>query len=445
MAIVAYYKDGLPHEASGQVIIEILGGPKPMTTVNNPIGHNPNAPAPVYTPWPAGPRPMSGQPAYDPARMPRFTSYSGIMAADKNISDLLAAASKTYPLNIATVKTDSDSTIKKIEVSFANDDVVLLKALKNLQEANTALDVALADEVVATKNLAEKTKLAQAGTERGIKMFKMDNFRSKPNLWDAVVATMSHSPGYMNYWEDNVTKPKNEEYLAKNNLLTLKNRVTLITSDVIKKTAELESELKTAEQRKQDADLKEIVQSVFSNAATIADKYGEKIGAFAKELANNVEGKTIRSYQEAVEMFAKIEANPNLKLSTSDKSAIADAITAFNKETLAQNLNRLGKSLGIVDKGFTAETLYQKTTDGFKTGDWEPLMLEIEAIALSGVAAAVATKFITAALLSIPAMPLAIPAVVGIGLTLILTGIISSYIDADMAKKLNNELISSAY
>lgn len=93
MAIVAYYKDGLPHEASGQVIIEILGGPKPMTTVNNPIGHNPNAPAPVYTPWPAGPRPMSGQPAYDPARMPRFTSYSGIMAADKNISDLVAAAS----------------------------------------------------------------------------------------------------------------------------------------------------------------------------------------------------------------------------------------------------------------------------------------------------------------------------------------------------------------
>ncbi|MDU7173557.1 MAG: colicin-like pore-forming protein [Klebsiella oxytoca] len=192
------------------------------------------------------------------------------------------------------------------------------------------------------------------------------------------------------------------------------------------------------------------IQTSMTLAAQSAEKIsqhaGQKAGEIARNLANTVRGSKVRNYSDAKKTLDKLLKNPKLSLKQADKNAINQAITADKMKSLAKDFDALGKTLGFLDKGFTAKDLYEKYQTGYVTGNWQPLMLQIESMALSGIAAAYTYSFVTG-------ISLGVAAAVGITLSAtaaaiaaaIAAAVVASFFDVDFAENLNNQLIPKLY
>ncbi|UNA30334.1 colicin-like pore-forming protein [Klebsiella variicola subsp. variicola] len=178
----------------------------------------------------------------------------------------------------------------------------------------------------------------------------------------------------------------------------------------------------------------------------ISQHAGEKAGELARRLASKVRGDKISNYKEARAMFDKIKNQPKLGLNQSDRNAISAAFEAADVQTFSDNLNALGKTFGLVDKGFTAKSLYDNAKTGYVTGDWEPLMLQIESMAISGVAGAFTYSFTTSLLMGTAAtLGVALPFTAAVIVAALAAGIVAAYFDTDFAEELNESLIPSLY
>ncbi|ENU0191504.1 colicin-like pore-forming protein [Klebsiella oxytoca] len=192
------------------------------------------------------------------------------------------------------------------------------------------------------------------------------------------------------------------------------------------------------------------IQTSMTLAAQSAEKIsqhaGQKAGEIARNLANTVRGNKVRNYSDAKKTLDKLLKNPKLSLKQADKNAINQAITADKMKSLAKDFDALGKTFGFLDKGFTAKDLYEKYQTGYVTGNWQPLMLQIESMALSGIAAAYTYSFVTG-------ISLGVAAAVGITLSAtaaaiaaaIAAAVVASFFDVDFAENLNNQLIPKLY
>ncbi|MDF8664101.1 pore-forming bacteriocin colicin Y, partial [Escherichia coli] len=74
---------------------------------------------------------------------------------------------------------------------------------------------------------------------------------------------------------------------------------------------------------------------------SVGDKVGEYLGdkykALSREIAGNIknfQGKTIRSYDEAMASVNKLMANPDLKINAADRDVIVNAWKAFDAEDM---------------------------------------------------------------------------------------------------------------
>ncbi|HBM2948345.1 TPA: hypothetical protein LVK80_004962 [Klebsiella michiganensis] len=192
------------------------------------------------------------------------------------------------------------------------------------------------------------------------------------------------------------------------------------------------------------------IQTSMTLAAQSAEKIsqhaGQKAGEIARNLANTVRGNKVRNYSDAKKTLDKLLKNPKLSLKQADKNAINQAITADKMKSLAKDFDALGKTFGFLDKGFTAKDLYEKYQTGYVTGNWQPLMLQLESMALSGIAAAYTYSFVTG-------ISLGVAAAVGITLSAtaaaiaaaIAAAVVASFFDVDFAENLNNQLIPKLY
>lgn len=178
----------------------------------------------------------------------------------------------------------------------------------------------------------------------------------------------------------------------------------------------------------------------------ISEYLGEKYKNIANEIAGdlrNFQGKKLRSLSDALKTLEKIIGNPNMKISQADRNVLANAVRHIDTKTLADNFQRLGKAFGMFGNVLTAEKLREKAAVGFETGNWQPLMLELEAMVLSGYATGITMGVFSSILLTIASV-LSLPATSTIIGAVILTSIVTSFIDAELADKINKNLIPSA-
>ncbi|OWF75403.1 hypothetical protein B4903_20425 [Yersinia frederiksenii] len=172
----------------------------------------------------------------------------------------------------------------------------------------------------------------------------------------------------------------------------------------------------------------------------ITKMFGDEWGRIADNLSQNIRKKKIRNYHDAIATIEKLKSNEFYKIPTDYRNTISDAIKVLDKKTLADNFNRLSAASGLLAKEFTAEAFYSKIEEGFRTGNWKPLMLEIEAWALSGVAVAAMTRFIPYALFSLTLIIPMVTAPVGFAIVMLGIVILASLIDAKLVDKLNEEI-----
>lgn len=182
----------------------------------------------------------------------------------------------------------------------------------------------------------------------------------------------------------------------------------------------------------------------------ISKHLGEKYKTIANEIASdlrNFQGKKLRSLSDALKMMEKINRNPNIKIKQADRVVLANAVRHVDTKILSENFQRLGKSFGVLGKVLSVEKLREKAAIGCETGNWKPLMLEVEAMIISGyatgIAISIAISFISsiASFLAIGALPTTLAIIA----TIMLISYLASLIDDKVVDKINNLLIPEAH
>jgi len=195
---------------------------------------------------------------------------------------------------------------------------------------------------------------------------------------------------------------------------------------------------------------KEVLTKTSELITEMGDKVGEHLGnkykAIAKEIADdikNFQGKTIRSYDDAMDSLNKITSNPGMKINKADKDAIVNAWKNVDANDMANKLGNLGKAFKVADLVIKIEKVREKCIEGYETGDWGPLVLEVESWVLSGLTASVALGIFSATI-GVALLAAGVPAVaVGI-MGIITAALMGSLIDDKFVGELNNQIIRTA-
>lgn len=195
---------------------------------------------------------------------------------------------------------------------------------------------------------------------------------------------------------------------------------------------------KEAKAKAEKAFLLNISTIVSSSAEGISKRLGKNYQLAADEIANNIknfQGKRIRNFNDAMASLNKIMSNPGMKINKGDRDALAQAWRYTNTTDMANKLSNYGRFFKVADLVIKAEKIREKSIEGYETGNWKPLMLEVESMVLSGVASSVALAIVTGilSLFSISALPVIA--------AILVISIVSSFIDASLAERLNNKLI----
>ncbi|ENH8331263.1 hypothetical protein ABWE26_004248 [Escherichia coli] len=193
------------------------------------------------------------------------------------------------------------------------------------------------------------------------------------------------------------------------------------------------------------------IQSDVLNKATevisdIGNKVGDYLGdaykSLAREIADDVknfQGKTIRSYDDAMASLNKVLSNPGFKFNRADSDALANVWRSIDAQDMANKLGNISKAFKFADVVMKVEKVREKSIEGYETGNWGPLMLEVESWVLSGMAASVAMTLLSAIIGSFTLPALALTAINIAGIMGI--SYLASYIDASVAEKINNKLV----
>ena len=114
------------------------------------------------------------------------------------------------------------------------------------------------------------------------------------------------------------------------------------------------------------------------------------------------------------------------------------------KEDMGNKFAALGKTFKAADYVMKANNVREKSIEGYQTGNWGLLMLEIESWVLSGIASAVAlglfSSIVGSALLAVGT-----PAIVVGMMGIFVAAVVGVLIDDKFAEALNNEIIKPAH
>ena len=218
-----------------------------------------------------------------------------------------------------------------------------------------------------------------------------------------------------------------------------------------KAKADAEAKAKADAEAEKAKDEKEALTKASDIIADMGEKIGENLGdkykAVAKEIADdikNFQGKTLRSYEQAMASLKKILDNPGMKINKGDKDAIVNAWKSFKADDTAKKLANLSKAFTVAGVALKIETVREKSIEGYETGNWAPLMLEVESWVLGGMAASVALGIFSATLgtaLLAAGVPVVTVGIMGI----IVAGTVAALIDDKVVDFINNEVIRPAH
>lgn len=203
-----------------------------------------------------------------------------------------------------------------------------------------------------------------------------------------------------------------------------------------------------AENKRNEADALRQASEIISDVGEKVSKtLGDKYNKISKDIAGNIknfQGKNIRNFRDAMKSLNKLISNPNMKINQADKNALINAWKHVNAKDMANKLGNLSKGFKVADTVMKIEKVREKSIVGYETGDWGPLVLEVESWVLSGLTAAMALGIFSATL-GAYALSLGVPAIaVGIA-GILLAAAIGSLIDDKFANALNNEVIRPAH
>ncbi|EKN4689907.1 colicin-like pore-forming protein [Yersinia ruckeri] len=398
--------------------ITITGGPEKLP--NNP---SPNGG--IYVPQPQPGRESYGgwggvQVAYKPGG---FTPYNSIVALETQSDNQIANAKKSQPGPIQQTKTNAVTACNNAN-SVVYDPRVsnLVNTLKYTLQALSEVEV---ECNIAQNDLTTKTQIAKKALSDSLP--KLGLTKVDPRDYDVIFNVLQ--PVARKYWELNVVKQHVDEINAKQLLYSKLNKLNVAQSDVNNKTKLLNDVVYIV---KEENNIKDAVKFTANFYQTVTEKYGEQSAKIARELADAAKGKQIRSVDEALKAFDKYKDVLNKKFSVKDREAIAKALKSVDRKLMAKNLAKFSKAFGLVGKAVDGVDVVKEINNGMDTGDWRPLLIKLETLAVGrGAASLVAFTFGV-----MTASPLGI---LGFGLLMVIT---STLINDKLIEKINKYVLS---
>lgn len=131
-----------------------------------------------------------------------------------------------------------------------------------------------------------------------------------------------------------------------------------------------------------------------------------------------------------------------MKVKQGDKQALINAMKSVNANDVANRFSHFGKFFKAADIVMKIDKIREKSIEGYNTGNWGPLVYEVESMVLSGVAAAVAIGFVTGvlSLLALLGVPVLVTSVLAI-VSFVAIAYYTSRINAEFAERFNNEVV----
>lgn len=174
---------------------------------------------------------------------------------------------------------------------------------------------------------------------------------------------------------------------------------------------------------------------------------GEKYKSVAKEIADNIknfQGRKLRNYHDAMVSLNKALSNPAAKINKGDKDALVNAWKSIKINDMANKISNLNSAFKVADVVIKIEKVREKSISGYETGNWGPLVLEVESWVVGGITSSIAlalfSSIVGSALLS---FGISVTAVGIMGIIVAVT--IASMIDDKLVDKINNAIIRPAY
>lgn len=130
-----------------------------------------------------------------------------------------------------------------------------------------------------------------------------------------------------------------------------------------------------------------------STAAEISFKtFGQRFNDLSVALLSNFRNANAVPFDQAMEMLARSQSHPHMKIAPEDIETIKKAVHAIDYKDIGDSMQKMSKGFGYAGKALQIESIYDKLLIGIETNNWKPLLLEFESMA-AGAAAAFAIAF----------------------------------------------------
>lgn len=468
---IAYYEDGVPYSADGQVVI-VIDGKMPVDTGAGGTG--------------GGGGGKAGGASESSAAIHATAKWSKAQL-QKSLEEKAARERETAAA-MATAKAKRDALTQHLkdivndvlyhnahppavtELAHANNMAMQAEAQrlgraraeaqarKEAEEAERALQEAqrqheeaarqlkqaeeekrlasLSDEARAVENARKnldtaKSELANADSD-------IERQRSQLASLDADVKKAEEGLGLsmrikgrigrkMQAKSQAIVDEKKRIYSDAENVL---NTMTANRNMKAQQVTDAENALKVATDNLTNSQIKSAVDATVSFYQTLTEKYGEKYSLIAQELAEKSKGKKIGNVDEALAAFEKYKDVLDKKFSKADRDAMINALKSFNYDDWAKHLDQFAKYLKITGHISFGYDVVSDVLKARETGDWKPLFITLEQKALdTGMSYLVVLMF-----------SLIAGTTLGIFGVAIITGILCSFVDKYILNALNDAL-----
>lgn len=391
MATVAYYKDGVPYEASGQVII----------TITNPTGYDKNT--------------------FGNGSLDLVTDYGmNLVTRPNSVSttiDPLAMAKNVPEIHRQELMAQMEETD---QAQKALDQALLTAQQNTAQRASEFLSLlnagaaARAQAKVAYQNAVVAELNAKIASERGsIEYIDKDIMMQKGRIfWPVSQEDADAAQVYINAREAD------------------KAAIDVIIQGDQQGIASMQSAMQSVESETEQIESALKFTADFLKEQTA--KFGEKAGQTAQKLADAAQGNTLRNADEALAAFSKHQANIYARFGESDRQAMANALASLDANKLSQDLAKYSRALSLVSYGLDAFALAKELQNSLNTGDFKPFFLKVESMGV-GLLATELVAWVFAVMTG------SVIGILGFGLLMTLTG---ALINEQLMDDVNNALFN---
>ncbi|EGG3071100.1 colicin-10 [Salmonella enterica] len=463
---IAYYEDGVPYSADGQVVI-VIDGKMPVDTGGTGGGKaggisESSAAIHATAKWSKAQLQKSLE-----EKAARERETAAAMAAAKAKRDALTQHLKDIVNDVlyhnahppaVTELAHANNMAMQAEAQRLGRARAEAQARKEAEEAERALQEAqrqheeaasqlkqaeeekrlasLSDEALAVENARKnldtaKSELANADSD-------IERQRSQLASLDADVKKAEEGLGLsmrikgrigrkMQAKSQAIVDEKKRVYSDAENVL---NTMTANRNLKVQQVTDAENSLKVAIDNLNNSQMKNAVDATIRFYQTLTEKYGEKYSLIAQELAEKSKGKKIGNVDEALAAFEKYKDVLDKKFSKADRDAIVNALKSVDYSDWAKHLDQFSRYLRISGWVSTGYDIYSDIIKGIDTDDWRPLFITLEQKALD-----TGMSYLVVLLFSLIA-----GTTLGILGVAIITGILCSFVDKYILNALNEAL-----